>query len=151
MSEYGDISQLPEEEKFKIYDLLGPDKRLVLVQELQWPLIQVSYPNPQSSKIALKRWAKEAKKICFITDILSVEKWFCLKKGYKQYIILPPTNSKCWKYGGFAVAAATVEDAIKKATIYYKKKRQYKIKITKENGWQIKENNRYFQSFFSGV
>jgi hypothetical protein len=152
MSECEDISQLPEEEKFRIYDQIGPDRKLVLVQDLQWPFIRVTYPNPQASELARKRYAKKDRTICFITDILSVEKWFCLKRGHKHFAIFPPVKSSCYKYGGFAIAVATEEDAIKEATAYYKKRRKYlRVAITRENGWQIKEDDQYFQSFFLGV
>ncbi len=150
MSEDRDISQLSEEEKFKIYDQIGPEKKLVLVQDLQWPFIRVTYPNPQASELALKRaHASKEQTICFVTDILSVEKWFYLKKGYKHFVIFPPAESSCYKFGGFSIAAATEEDAIKEATAYYKKRKRFRKKISRENGWQIKEDDRYFQYFFS--
>ena len=112
-----DIRSLNEQEKFKIYDQLEEKHHGKITLDRHssgFPAVTISVDG----------------KLEYITDILSVEKWWRKRKGLTHFIIFPP------KGAGYGLNAKTVDEAIQEAAKYFKVRPS---DIDESKGWKIEK------------
>jgi len=112
-----DIRLLPEEEKFKIYETL---------EEKFHGKITCFEHNSGFPAIVVKISGRGK----YITDCLSLEKWWRIRKGWTHFTIFPPQGS------GFGISTKTKKEAIKKAATHFK---VMESEIDGKRGWKITE------------
>lgn len=106
---------LPEEKKFEIYEELEQKHHG-----------EVTAKAHKSGFPAITLIVKG--KPTYITDCLSTEKFWRIKKGLTHYVIFPPKGT------GFSTSTKTLEEAKQKAAEHFKVNVS---EISEEKGWKI--------------
>jgi len=112
-----------DEEKFAVYEKLEAEHHgKIVMQEHSsgFPAVVISISGRRR----------------YLTDCLSVEKWWRLRQGLKHYIIYPPEG--CGASTGYRISAKTLDEAKEKAAKHFNIEAS---EIDTVEGWKIVEES----------